>query len=274
STTSPASQRHTRTPKPYLYVGVMEREKGSIRDGKEIIGGGKAPPLPQICPGQGARGPGPGAQAHPAQAQAHPDQGPRQPGAAHQTPQQRKNYPHPIIQSTPRLQKTIDTQVKSCPPPILPPPPAEWILTDEATGSTDASKAPAPGPSPSACTNPRSRRHTNQDPSPPGPAGIPARRQSGPRTPSPPRTYPGAVRPPGRQPTSAGTGLPSSAACSRQKNNTQEPPTPHPGQDRSPSAEPPKKPTPRELPDAPSPYGPPTATTKTKAGQNRDPHSH
>ncbi|KAL0202431.1 hypothetical protein M9458_000449 [Cirrhinus mrigala] len=144
----------------------------------------------------------------------------------------------------------------------------------EATGSTDASKAPAPGPSPSACTNPRSRRHTNQDPSPPGPAGIPARWQSGPRTPSPPRTYPGAVRPPGRQPTSAGTGLPSSAACSRQKNNTQEPPTPHPGQDRSPSAEPPKKPTPRELPDAPSPYGPPTATTKTKAGQNRDPHSH
>ncbi|KAL0186726.1 hypothetical protein M9458_018396 [Cirrhinus mrigala] len=146
----------------------------------------------------------------------------------------------------------------------------------EATGSTDASKAPAPGPSPSACTNPRSRRHTKQDPSPPGPAGIPARWQSGPRTPSPPppRTYPGAVRLPGRQPTSAGTGLPSSAACSRQKNNTQEPPTPHPGQDRSPSAEPPKKPTPRELPDAPSPYGPPTVTTKTKAGQNRDPHSH
>ncbi|KAL0168426.1 hypothetical protein M9458_036648, partial [Cirrhinus mrigala] len=264
STTFPASQRHTRTPKPYLYVGVMEREKGSIRDGEEIIGGGKAPPLTQICPGQ--------------EAQAHPDQGPRQPGAAHQTPQQRKNYPHPIIQSTPRLQKAIDTQVKSV-LRLYWPPPAEWILTDEATGSTDASKAPAPGPSPSACTNPRSRRHTNQDPSPPGPAGIPAgipaRWQSGPRSPpSPPRTYSGAVRPPGRQPTSAGTGLPSSAACSRQKNNTQQPPTPHPGQDRSPSAEPPKKPTPRELPDAPSPYGPPTATTKTKAGQNRDPHSH
>ncbi|KAL0161189.1 hypothetical protein M9458_044914, partial [Cirrhinus mrigala] len=220
STTSPAYQQHTRTPKPYLYVGVMEREKGSIRDGEEIIGGGKAPPLPQICPGQGA--------------QAHPDQGPRQPGAAHQTPQQRKNYPHPIIQSTPRLQKTIDTQVKSV--LLYCPPAAEWILTDEATGSTDASKAPAPGPSPSACTNPRSRRHTNQDPSPPGPAGIPARWQSGPRTPSPPRTYPGAVRPPGRQPTSA--------ACSRQKNNTQEPPTPHPGQDRSPSAEPPRNPPP------------------------------
>ncbi|KAL0157328.1 hypothetical protein M9458_048574, partial [Cirrhinus mrigala] len=230
STTSPASQRHTRTPKPYLYVGVMEREKGSIRDGEEIIGGGKAPP--------------------PIQTRAH-----RQPGTAHQTPQQRKNYPHPIIQSTPRLQKEIDTQVKSMVTTSLP--------AKEATGSTNASKAPAPGPSPSACTNPRSRRHTKQDPSPPGPAGIPARWQSGPRTPSPP---------PG--PTSAGTGLPNSAACSRQKNNTQEPPTPHPGQDRSPSAEPPKKPTPRELPDAPSPYGPPTATTKTKAGQNRDPHSH
>ncbi|KAL0148434.1 hypothetical protein M9458_056244 [Cirrhinus mrigala] len=116
-------------------------------------------------------------------------------------------------------------------------------------------------------------------PKPPRPSRNPSRNPSPvaerPQNPKPPpRTYPGAVRPPGRQPTSAGTGLPSSAACSRQKNNTQEPPTPHPGQDRSPSAEPPKKPTPRELPDAPSPYGPPTATTKTKAGQNRDPHSH
>ncbi|XP_050954928.1 basic salivary proline-rich protein 1-like [Labeo rohita] len=60
STTSPASQQHTRTPKPYLYVGVMEREKGSIRDGEEIIGGGKG------------RGPRPIQTG----AQAHPDRGP------------------------------------------------------------------------------------------------------------------------------------------------------------------------------------------------------
>ncbi|KAL0152287.1 hypothetical protein M9458_052010 [Cirrhinus mrigala] len=193
STTSPASQRHTRTPKPYLYVGVMER--GSIRDGEEIIGGGRAPPLPQICPGQGAQGRGP----RPIQTRAHGSLG--RPTRPHS---RGKNYPHPIIQSTPRLQKAIDTQVKS-------------VLRHQPT----LPAAHQPGP---------------KDPSPPGPAGIP-----------------------------------SSAACSRQKNNTQEPPTPHPGQDHSPSAEPPKKPTPRELPDAPSPYGPPTATTKTKAGQNRDP---
>ncbi|XP_050985773.1 basic proline-rich protein-like [Labeo rohita] len=169
STTSPASQRHTRTPKPYLYVGVMEREKGSIRDGEEIIGGGKLkrppdPPTRQRPPHQGR------AQAH---APTH-----------------------------------------------------------------------APGGTPPRTQAPRPSRN---------PSPVAER----PQNPKPPRTYSGAVRPPGRQPTSAGTGLPSSAACSRQKNNTQEPPTPHPGQDRSPSAEPPKKPTPRELPDAPSPYGPP-----------------
>ncbi len=37
STTSPASQRHTRTSKPYLCVGVMEREKWSLRTGEENI---------------------------------------------------------------------------------------------------------------------------------------------------------------------------------------------------------------------------------------------
>ncbi len=45
------------------------------------------PYLPQICPGRGA--------------QAHPDQGPWQPGAAHQTPQQRKNYPTPSFSQLP-----------------------------------------------------------------------------------------------------------------------------------------------------------------------------
>ncbi len=51
------------------------------------------PRYPQICPGRGA--------------QAHPDQGPWQPGAAHQTPTAEEKLPHPIIQSVPKLHKTI-----------------------------------------------------------------------------------------------------------------------------------------------------------------------
>ncbi len=98
----PRIQRRTRTSKPYLCVGVMEREKWSLRDGEESIRGGKIPPplepappltpigtpVTQICPGRGA--------------QAHPDQGPWQPGAAHQTPQQRKTTPphHPVSSQT------------------------------------------------------------------------------------------------------------------------------------------------------------------------------
>ncbi len=124
-------------------------------------------------------------------------------------PTAEEKLPHPIIQSAPRLQKTIRHPGKAHLPRLywIPPP----------CGGTDASKTPTPEPGPSACTNPCSRRHTNQDPSPPGPAVTPTRRQSAPRTPSPPRTNPGTVRPPGWQPTSAGTGIPSSAACSRQK---------------------------------------------------------
>ncbi len=111
-------------------------------------------------------------------------------------------------------------------------------------------------------------------PKPPRPSRNPNPEAERPQNPKPPPDQPGTVRPPGWQPTSAGTGIPSSAACSRQKNSTQESPIPHPGQGRSPSAEPPKKPTPREPPDAPGPQRHPTPTTKTTAGQNRDPHSH
>ncbi len=108
----------------------------------------------------------------------------------------------------------------------------------------------------------------------PRPSRNPSRRQSVPDPQTPPRTHPGTVRPPGWQPTFAGTGIPSSAACRRQRNSIQESPIPHPGQGRSPSAEPPKKPIPREPPDAPGPYCHSTPTTKTTTGQNRDPHPH
>ncbi|KAL0152578.1 hypothetical protein M9458_052301 [Cirrhinus mrigala] len=237
--------RHTRTPKPYLYVGVMEQEKGSIRDGEEIIGGGKVPPplepAPPLTPigtpvapnlpragGPGPSRPGPTAARD----------GPPDPTAEEKLPP-----PHHSVNSQ----------------------------------TTEGNRHPGPRTraEPKRMHQPTLPVAHQPGPKPPRPSRNPSPVAERPQNPKPPpRTYPGAVRLPGRQPTSAGTGLPSSAACSRQKNNTQEPPTPHPGQDRSPSAEPPKKPTPRELPDAPSPYGPPTATTKTKAGQNRDPHSH
>ncbi len=83
-------------------------------------------------------------------------------------------------------------------------------------------------------------------PKPPRPSRNPKPEAERPQSPQPPRTNPGTVRPPGWQPTFAGTGIPSSAACCRQRNSIQESPIPHPGQGRSPSAEPPKKPIPRE----------------------------
>ncbi len=155
-------------------------------------------------------------------------------------PTAEEKLPHPIIQSVPKLHKTIRHPGKARLPRLY------W--TPPPCGGTEASKTPTPEPGQSACTNPCSRRHTNQDPSPPGPAVTPTRRQSAPRPPNPPppRTNPGTVRPPGWQPMSAGTGIPSSAACRRQRNSIQESPIPHPGQGRSSSAEPPRKPTPRE----------------------------
>ncbi len=105
-------------------------------------------------------------------------------------------------------------------------------------------------------------------PKPPGPAVTPTRRQSAPRTPSPPRTNPGTVRPPGWQPTSAGTGIPSSAACSRQKTapkSHQYPSRPRP----QPQRRTPQETHPRE-PPGPRPQRH-HANNKTTAGQNRDP---
>ncbi len=107
STTSPASQRRTRTSKPYLCVGVMEREKWSLRDGEESIRGGKIPPplepAPPLTPigtpvtPKSAQGGGP----RPIQTRAHGSPGrPTRPTAE-------ENLPHPIIQSVPKLHKTI-----------------------------------------------------------------------------------------------------------------------------------------------------------------------
>ncbi len=107
STTSPASQRRTRTPKPYLCVGVMEREKWSLRDGEESIRGGKIPPplepAPPLTPIgtpvtpnlPRAGGPGPSRPGPMAARGGPPD------------PTAEEKLPHPIIQSVPKLHKTI-----------------------------------------------------------------------------------------------------------------------------------------------------------------------
>ncbi len=103
-------------------------------------------------------------------------------------PTAEEKQPHPIIQSAPRLQKTIRHPGKAhLPPPLLDPPPPP------PCGGTDASKTPTPEPGPSACTNPCSRRHTNQDPSPPGPP-----RPS--RNPNPEAERPQNPKPPPDQP--------------------------------------------------------------------------
>ncbi len=181
-TTSPASQRRTRTSKPYLCVGVMEREKWSLRDGEESIRGGKIPPplepAPPLTPIgtpvtpnlPRAGGPGPSRPGPMAARGGPPD------------PTAEEKLPHPIIQSVPKLHKTIRHPGKARLPRLY------W--TPPPCGGTDASKTPTPEPGPSACTNPCSRRHTNQDPSPPGPAVTPTRRQSAPRSPNPPPDQP------------------------------------------------------------------------------------
>ncbi len=181
-------------------------------------------------------------------------------------PTAEEKLPHPIIQSVPKLHKTIRHPGKARLPHLY------W--TPPPRGGTDASKTPTPEPGPSACTNPCSRRHTNQDPSPPGPAVTPTRRQSAPRSPNPPPDQPR---------NSAAARLATYVRRHRhpQQRRMQPPEKQHPTVTNTPSRSrpqpqrrTPKKPTPREPPDAPGPYCHPTPTTKTTAGQNRDPHPH
>ncbi len=127
STTSPASQRRTRTSKPYLCVGVMEREKWSLRDGEESIRGGKIPPplepappltpigTPVTTPNlPRAGGPGPSRPGPMAARGGPPD------------PTAEEKLPHPIIQSVPKLHKTIRHPGKARLPRLYwTPPPAE-----------------------------------------------------------------------------------------------------------------------------------------------------
>ncbi len=93
---------------------------------------------------------------------------------------------------------------------------------------------------------------------------TPTRRQSAPRSQNPPPgPTPEQCGPPGWQPTSAGTGIPSSAACRRQRNSIQESPIPHPGQGRQPQRRTPQETHPQGTPRCPRPILPPHANNKT-----------
>ncbi len=229
STTSPASQRRTRTSKPYLCVGVMEREKWSLRDGEESIRGGKIPPplepAPPLTPIgtpvtpnlPRAGGPGPSRPGPMAARGGPPD------------PTAEEKLPHPIIQSVPKLHKTIRHPGKARLPRLYWTPPLRRhrCIEDPHTRA-----------GPKRMHQPMLPAAHQPGPKPPRPSRNPNPEAERPQIPKPPpRTNPGTVRPPGWQPTSAGTGIPSSAACRRQRNSIQESPIPHPGQGRSPIAD-------------------------------------
>ncbi len=169
--------------KPYLCVGVMERRSEALGMGrKKHQRGQNTPPFGASSPADPHRHPrypksAQGGGPRPIQTRAHGSPGrPTRPHSRGKT-----TPPHHSVSS--QTTKTIRHPGKAHLPRLYwtPPPPR---------GGTDASKTPTPEPGPSACTNPCSRRHTNQDPSPPGPAVTPTRRQSAPRTPSPPPDQP------------------------------------------------------------------------------------
>ncbi len=106
STTSPASQRRTRTSKPYLCVGVMERRSEALGMGRKASEGAKYPPSGASSPADPHRHPrypksAQGGGPRPIQTRAHGSPGgPPDPTAE-------EKLPHPIIQSVPKLHKTI-----------------------------------------------------------------------------------------------------------------------------------------------------------------------
>ncbi len=215
----PATHPH---PKPYLCVGVMEREKWSLRDGEESIRGGKIPPplepAPPLTPiGTPVTPNLPRAGARPIRTRAHAARG------GPSDPQQRKNYPTPSSSQFPKLHKTIRHPGKARLPRLYWTPPC---------GGTDASKTPTPEPGPSACTNPCSRRHTNQGPKPPRPSRNPNPEAERPQIPKPP---------PGPTPEQCGARLATYVRRHRHPQQRRMPPPekqhpespiPHPGQGR------------------------------------------
>ncbi len=97
-------------------------------------------------------------------------------------PTAEEKLPHPIIQSAPRLQKTIRHPGKAHLPRLY------W--TPPPCGGTDASKTPTPEPGPSACTIPMLPAAHQPGPKPPRPSRNPNPEAERPQNPKPPPDQP------------------------------------------------------------------------------------
>ncbi len=150
-------------------------------------------------------------------------------------PTAEEKLPHPIIQSVPKLHKTIRHPGKARLPHLYWTPPAEAPMHRRPLHQSRAqAHAPthAPGGTPTRTQAPRPSRNPNPEAERPQ---IPT---------PPPRTNSGTVRPPGWQPTSAGTGIPSSAACRHQRNSIQSLQYPIQAKVAAPAPNPPRNPPP------------------------------
>ncbi len=174
--------------------------------------------------------------------------------AAHQTPQQRKTYPHPIIQSVPKLHKTIRHPGKARLPRLY------W--TPPPCGGTDASKTPTPEPGPKRMHQPMLPAAHQPGPKPPRPSRNPTRGRAPPDPQTPPGPTPEQCGRQAGKPTSAGTGIPSSAACRRQRNSIQESPIPPSRPRPQPQRRTPQETHPQGTPRCPRPILPPHANNK------------
>ncbi len=236
STTSPASQRRTRTSKPYLCVGVMEREKWSLRDGEESIRGGKIPPplepAPPLTPI--------GTPVTPNLPRAG-DTGPSRPGpmaarAAHQTHSRGKTTPPPSSSQFPKLHKTIRHPGKARYPASIGPAPLRRhrCIEDPHTRA-----------GPKRMHQPMLPAAHQPGPKPPRPSRNPNPEAERPQIPKPPpRTNPGTVRPPGWQPTSAGTGIPAAPHAAARETASKSHQYPIQAKAAAPAPNPPRNPSP------------------------------
>ncbi len=181
-------------------------------------------------------------------------------------PTAEEKLPHPIIQSAPRLQKTIRHPGKAHLPTSIGPPPPPPPLRRHRCIEDPHTRA-----GPKRMHQPMLPAAHQPGPKPPRPSRNPNPEAEHPQNPEPP---------PDQSRNSAAARLASPAALHAVARKTAPKSHQYPIQAKAaapapnPSAEPPKKPTPREPPDAPGPQRHPTPTTKTTAGQNRDPHSH
>ncbi len=150
-------------------------------------------------------------------------------------PTAEEKLPHPIIQSVPKLHKTIRHPGKARLPRLY------WTPLRRHRCIED----PHTRAGPKRMHQPMLPAAHQPGPKPPRPSRNPNPEAERPQIPKPPpRTNSGTVRPPGWQPTSAGTGIPSSAACRRQRNSIQSHQYPIQAKVAAPAPNPPRNPPP------------------------------